>query len=389
MADPVRVVSTPAGLSALCNDLRGSRWLAVDTEFIRERTYYPQFCLLQIANGEHVACVDPLALDTLDPLLDMIYDASATKVFHAGRQDLEIFFNLRDDVPRPVFDTQIAASLLGYGEQVSYASLIKQALGIQLPKSLARTDWQQRPLHADQLSYAADDVRYLSDLYLKLSDELESRQRSEWLRGDFESLCDRSNFQSDPTTSWQRIRGVNKLRPQQLAVLRALAAWREQEAIRIDRPRKRVLSDASLLDLARLAPGDPEKLRQIRSLDRGKIKHHGEILLATIRSGLNEPQDKWPALPPRQGLSSDQQAVVDLLMAQLRERASHHGISPASIASRNMVERMAMGELDLPLLSGWRARLAGNAMLDLLAGKLKMSVKDGQLRVAQNQPETS
>ena len=384
MGDPVRVVSTPAELNALCGDLRGSRWLAIDTEFIREKTYHPQFCLLQIANGEHVACVDPLALDTLDPLLDIIFEAAVTKVFHAARQDLEIFFNLRSDVPRPVFDTQIAAGLLGYGEQVSYASLIHQALGIELPKSLARTDWQRRPLHADQLSYAADDARYLSDLYLKLSDELETKQRSEWLHGDFEGLCEHRNFQNDPVKSWQRIRGVNRLQPRQLAVLRALAAWREQEAIRVDRPRKWVLSDAALLDLARVAPGDPGELAQIRSLHRGKIKRYGETLLASITAGWNEPRESWPALPPRQTLSANQQAIVDLLMAQLRDRAYRHDVSPASIANRNMVERMVLGEADLPLLSGWRAQLAGNAMLDLLAGKLNMSVENGQLRVTEN-----
>ena len=229
-------VDTPQALTQLCKQLQHSPWFALDTEFIREKTFYPRLCLLQVANTQHLACIDVLALNDLSPLLDILYDPASTKVLHSAHQDLEIFYHLRGALPTPIFDTQLAATLLGLGEQIGYAALVKTLLKIDLDKSQTRTDWSCRPLDPAQLSYAADDVRYLGQIYQQQRQELEQRQRLDWLTEDFTALCDPARYRVDVDQAWQRIKGQQRLRGVQLAVLRTLAAWREQRASSLDRP---------------------------------------------------------------------------------------------------------------------------------------------------------
>ncbi len=374
MNDDTLYVDTPAALADLCARLRGQPWLALDTEFMREKTYHPQLCLLQVAGADCIACVDPLALDTLDPLLDVLYAPDTVTVWHAARQDLEIFHLLRGALPTPLFDTQLAATLLGHGDQIGYAALVKAELDVSLDKSHTRTDWSQRPLDPAQLRYAANDVRYLARLYPKLHAELTARRRLDWLTEDFATLSDPAGYTTLPGEAWHRVGGVNKLHDSQLAILRALAGWREQRAQEINRPRKWVLRDEVLTDLARQAPTDRAQLGRIRGLDAGVVKHHGDELLNLIQSARDLPREDWPVLVPRLRLNAQQEAVADLMMALLRHCAQQHHVSPASLATRRDLEALLGGREDVALLHGWRHALAGQSIQALLRGDMHLGV---------------
>lgn len=288
MNDLLYLVDQPA-LVEFCTGLRGASWLALDTEFIREQTYYPQLCLIQVASTDQIACIDPLALPSLDPLLEVLYDPTVTKVLHAAYQDLEIFYYLRGSVPTPIFDTQLAAAALGYGNQMGYANLAQQMLGVELAKIHTRVNWRQRPLAPEWLAYAADDVRYLRDIYRQQQAMLTARGELEGLAGSFAALADPARYQPQPQEAWQRIRDHQRLRggPQQ-AALQALAAWREEQAIRDDRPRRWILHDGPLLDMARYMPADLESLAQIHGLPPATLRRHGRTLLALIAAARAE-----------------------------------------------------------------------------------------------------
>lgn len=375
-----RYVDSPAALAELCRSLRRSPWLALDTEFIRERTYYPQLCLIQVADADTVACVDPMALDDLGPLLDLLYDPAITKVLHSAYQDLEIFYHLRGTVPGPVFDTQVAATLLGHGEQVGYATLVKDLLGVDLDKSQSRTDWARRPLDPAQLRYAADDVRYLREVYLRQHSELERRGRLDWLADDFRELCDPGRYRTEPREAWRRLKGHQQLKGAQLAVLRALAAWREERAAAADRPRRWILSDEVLLDLARRQPETEDQLKRSRGLEATTLKRHGPALLELIAQGRAEPPEHWPQPVPRLKLDAEQEALLDAMMALVRLRGVQHAVSPQTLAGRRDLERLLAGDPDASLLHGWRARLAGREVAALLRGELRLEVHEGRLR---------
>lgn len=373
-------VDTAPELEALVARLHGSPWLALDTEFIRERTYYPQLCLIQIATPELIACIDPLALPDIGPLLDMLFDPATLKVLHAATQDLEIFFHLRGAVPQPVFDTQIAASLLGHGEQVGYGTLVESLLGITLDKSQSRTDWARRPLDAVQLAYAADDVRHLRTTYALLCDELDRLGRRDWLDQDFADICRAQRYAPNPAEAWRRIKGARTLRGVQLAVLAKLAEWRESQAMASDRPRKWIAADELLLDLARVQPRDELQLGKLRTLEAATARRHGATLLTLITEARALPKESWPQLPPRRQLAAEQEALVDAMMAVVRLRGLQKGVSTAQLAARRELEQLIEGERDLPLLHGWRAGVAGREVLDLLEGRLALTVDDGELR---------
>ncbi len=381
MNETALYIDTPEALDALCSQLRHYDWLTLDTEFLREKTYRPRLCLVQVANPEVIACIDPLALPSLDPLLEVLYDEGITKVLHAAHQDLEIFFEMRNAVPTPIFDTQIAATLLGQGEQVGYGALVKQLLGVELAKAHARADWCQRPLDEAQLAYAADDVRYLRDVFQHQLAQLSGLGRETWLVEDFAEMSDPSRYSNPPELAWQRLKGANRLRGVQLAVLQQLAAWREQQAQKSNRPRRWILKDDILLDLARHMPKNPAALQRIRGLEEGTIKHRGKAILEAISSGLETPREQWPRLKQGPRLPLEQEALVDLLMALLRERCREQAITPVAVAGRRDLEKLIMGERELPLLHGWRATLAGESLLALLDGELGLAVQHGRLQV--------
>jgi ribonuclease D len=381
MSDTALYIDTPEGLESLCRQLRSHDWFTLDTEFLREKTYRPRLCLLQVANPGVIACIDPLALPSLEPLLELLFDPAITKVLHAAHQDLEIFFEMRGTVPTPIFDTQIAATLLGQGEQIGYGALVKEVLGVDLEKAHARADWCQRPLDAAQLSYAADDVRYLRDVYSSQLAQLRKLKREGWLAADFADMVDPGRYSNPPQLAWQRLKGTNRLRGEQLAALQQLAAWREEQAQRSDRPRRWILKDEILLDLARHMPQDNAGMQRIRGLEEGTVARHGKALLQAITLGRATPKEQWPTVKQGARLPVEQDALVDMMMALLRERCREQAISPIAVAGRRDLEKLIMGERDTPLLHGWRAVIAGNSLLALLQGELHLSVNDGRLTI--------
>lgn len=359
-------IADQAALTEFCAHLRGASWLALDTEFIREQTFYPQLCLIQIAVPDQIACIDPLALPSLDPLLDLLYDPAITKVLHAAHQDLELFFHLRGAAPAPIFDTQLAALALGQGHQLSYAALAQQLLGVELDKAHTRADWRQRPLAPAWLAYAADDVRYLRELYLRQLAALRERGWLEALAEDFRAMCHADRYRLQPSEAWRRVREHHRLGGMQRAVLRALAAWREERASAHDRPRRWILGDAVLLELARRMPGDMEQLQRIRGLPAATLQRHGAALLERIAAARAEPPEQWPARPARPRLTSGQIAQVDEGLALIAARAREHGIPPEVCADRRDVENLLAG-LESPLRRGWRAALIGRELQAQLA----------------------
>jgi ribonuclease D len=381
---PVTYVDTQAGLEKLCADLAGSPWLALDTEFIREKTYYSQLCLLQIANHSTIACVDTIALKSIDPLLDLIYDSSIEKVMHAAFQDMEIFYDLRGSVRAPLFDTQIAATVLGQGYQLGYAGLVFALLGNTLDKSMTRTDWSQRPLSPEQITYAADDVRYLRQVYLLQKKELLERRRLDWLAEDFAEITNPATYSNPPEEAWQRLRGAEKLTGLQLSVLRGVAAWREVKARQENRPRKWILSDDVLMDLARIMPTNAQKMSRIRGIEPGQMRRIGDELMAVISESAAKPPETFPVADPRVYLTPEQDVLADILTAVIRVRAMENSISPQAFAGRKDIERLVAGDKTVPLLHGWRKGLVGHDVQAVLNGELVVKVKDGRPEIVKS-----
>lgn len=377
-------VDTPEALSSLCEQLHGSEWLAIDTEFIREKTYYPRLCLIQVCNGEIAACVDPIKLPGLQPLLDILFDGNTLKVFHAARQDLEIFWNDWHQFPLPLFDTQPAAALLGHGDQVGYANLVRQILDIELAKDQSRTDWSARPLDPQQVRYALDDVIHLGQLYLEMRGSLSDRERLQWLAADFASLADPATYVPDPDLAWKKIKGRQQLRGRQLAVLRALAKWREQQARERDLPRKWLIKDDVLVEMSRRMPRNLEALAKLRGVDSGMVRREGKLLLQLIEEARNLEKEQWPTEQGRpHPLSAQQEAMVDLLSAALRLLAAQHQLSPQAIATHKDLQRLVRQDSDCNLLEGWRFSVAGKPLQSLLQGELNLVNRHGELALEQ------
>ncbi len=376
-------VDTGDALRALCARLEQSRWLAIDTEFMREKSYYPVFCLLQVSDGRLAACVDPLAIEDLSPLRRLLFDERITKVFHAGRQDLEILYLLWEDVPSPVFDTQLAAALFGLGDQVGYGALVEQLLEKRLAKGHARTDWSRRPLDDAQIRYAFDDVIYLGQLYEDLSSRLAGKNRLHWLDADFRELVDPRTYEIDAKSVWARVKGSQYLKGVELAILQEIAEWRELEAMKSDRPKRWILKDEVMIDLARRRPKDLETLSRIRGLEPGVVKRRGERLLDLVQRGLQRPEASWPrprGAAPR--LSPRQEAMTDLLMCALRLIGERNEITASALGTRRELERLVSGDDGVPLLHGWRGEIAGETLVAVLEGRLTPRVVDGSLTLA-------
>ncbi|WP_029133223.1 ribonuclease D [Sedimenticola selenatireducens] len=383
-----RHIQNEQQLSELCEQLAQSPWLALDTEFVREKTYYPQFCLLQISNGDIAASVDPIQIKELQPLLDLLYDENIVKVFHAGRQDLEIFHHLWGRLPTPLFDTQLAASLLGLGDQVGYGNLVEKLLNQSLEKGHTRTDWSRRPLDEAQLRYALDDVIYLGELYLTLKQRLQAEGREGWLRDDFDQLANPDTYSNPPQEAWKRIKGRQQLKGVQLAVLQALAAWREREAQQANRPKRWILKDEVLADLARRQPKALDQLEKIRGLEPGAIKRRGELLLKLIADARALPREQWPRDKRRAvRLTPNQEALTDMLYGCLRLLAEQNNITPAALAGRKEIEALVSGERELEILHGWRRVIAGNRLLQVLDGKYWPELDDGQVILSERSPD--
>lgn len=373
-----RYIDTPQALADFCQAIAGCTWLALDTEFLREKTFYPQFCLLQIAAQGQVACIDPIALDDLGPLLEILYDPNVVKVLHAARQDMEIFYQRYGRLPAPVFDTQIAAPLLGYADQIGYGGLVNDLLGVQLEKGHARTDWSRRPLSAEQLQYAANDVVYLAQLYPELHARIERLGRLDWLAADFIALCEPSLYEMPPETAWQRLGGAFKLKGAALSVLQSLAEWREHTARRQNLPRGWILKDDSLFDVARLQPQNLEQLGSLRGLGERFIPRYGEEVCGVVRDALKRTPVK-PPLKPRPTVTPEREALLDFLGAVLRLLAERHSLNPSVVASRRDLESLIDGSEATKLREGWRYHLVGQELEALLRGEQSVRIVAGAL----------
>lgn len=377
------VIAQPESLVAFCAAIRGQPWLTIDTEFIRERTYYPRLCLLQIGVPGKIACIDPLAIKDLGPLLDILYDRSVLKVLHASSQDLEIFAHLYGRVPGPLFDTQMAAPLLGCPEQMGYGNFVKERLGVSLDKAHSRTDWSKRPLSQDQLVYAADDVRYLVELYPALIDELTGLGRLEWLQEEFAQLESMDKYTASPDSAWLRIRGFEKLRPKALSTLQLLASWRESTAVEKDLPRAWVLKDDVLVDIARLAPKSKSDFERIRSMPAKSIERYAPVLLDLVQQGLKREPEAIPEWRSKAAKPTQQEELLaDVMQAQLRLLAQQQGINSALIASRKDLLALARGSKSIPVVHGWRLKMAGKELLAMLNGERLISVQDKQVHIS-------
>lgn len=358
-------IDTDTQLRDLCAQLETRQWLSLDTEFVREKTYYPKLCLIQISDGELIACIDPLAIEDLEPLFTLLYDPAITKVWHACSQDLEIFAHLRAEIPAPLFDTQLAASLLGHGNQISYAALVKELCGVELDKSHSRTDWSRRPLSKEQLIYAADDVRYLCLVYEKLRDELDGSGRGEWLAEDFTALTDAQRYLIDENGIWQQVKGLEILSGVQLAVLQALAAWRERRARKSDTPRRWLMADEILVALAQVNPDDASGLSTAGLSDKARDRY-GNELLVLIRQSLATPPEQWPVYIRRDRPTPEEKKLGKDLMHAVNKAAAEHNIDPALLATRKTLNALISGERELPVLQGWRKSIVGEALLKII-----------------------
>ncbi|MCB1539159.1 MAG: ribonuclease D [Rhodospirillales bacterium] len=357
-------------------------FLALDTEFLRERTYYPQLCLVQVAAPEGDAILlDPISGDDMSDLEAALFDPDVVKVFHAGRQDLEIFVRLFGRVPAPLFDTQIAAMALGYGESVSYAALVADVCRHSIDKSQQYTDWSIRPLRAEQLAYAADDVLYLRTVYENFCERLERRGRRSWIEEEMAALTNPAIYSVDPDHAWERVK-IRSDKPHVLAVLRALAAWREREAQRRDIPKGRVFKDETLAEIAMTQPRDARSLARVRGFPTDLAeKNLGQTILKIIEEALALPREEMPRIVRAKPFPQELQPVLEMLKMLLRIQASEAGIAPRLLADSDDLQALAIGgeNAPVPCLSGWRRAVFGEQALALTSGRLSLSVDKGQI----------
>ncbi len=373
------IVTTADELTQCCEALAGSPFLALDTEFLRERTYYPKLALIQVANDTSTYVIDPLVLGDLDAFFSLINNPDITKVLHSARQDYEIFFHLQGKLPAPIFDTQIAASLLGYGEQIGYANLIKSLLNIDVDKSQTRTDWTRRPLNNKQLAYAASDVIHLAEVYPMMLNKLEELGRTDWLDDDFNQLTKPETFQVDKRTMWKKIKSANRLPAKKLSIVQELTDWRESRAIELNRPRKHVLSDDVIVDIANQQPSSTAELKQIRQINPRLNDQELKQLLTCIDTGRNKPEAEWPRFERAHKPSAEQAVIVDVLSVIVQMNAAQNQISPAFICNKKDLVHIVTGATDSPLYQGWRQKLVGQSIRQFLEGNSSIHLRNNQL----------
>ena len=371
------LISTTKDLENFIATLKNPDWIALDTEFLRERTYYAQLCLIQIEAKGKRACIDPLAINDMSALFDMLNNPDIIKVFHAAHQDLEILMQLTGKIPAPIFDTQVAASVLGIGDQISYARLVEELLGISLSKTQSRTDWTQRPLDAKQLEYAIDDVRYLAQIYPKMMEQLNSLGRLNWLTKDFTKAISPETYAINARERWQKVRGNQVLKRQQLAVLRELAEWRENRAEKSNLPRKWIISDEILIDLAKQQPTNSQQISKIRGINPDRTKKYHDLWLKLINKGKNLPESEWPEQPRSKKPTSQQNLVIDLLMLVVQIKARENKISPAAIATRKSIAKMVQSG-NSHLSDDWRDVLVHQSFTDVLSGKKTIGIENNR-----------
>ncbi|QIK79807.1 ribonuclease D [Sphingomonas piscis] len=379
------LIATSEELASLVDRLKTQPFIAVDTEFMRENTYWPELCLIQVASTEEAAAIDPLADIDLKPLLDLLVNnEDVLKVFHAGGQDLEIVHNLTGKTPYPLFDTQIAAMALGHGEQIGYSNLIESLLGHSLDKGARFTDWSRRPLDKRQIDYAIADVTHLATVFPKMVEKLRRNGRGAWLDEEMERLADPSSFAFEPEDAWKRLKLPSR-NPAVLGRLKAVAAWRETEARSKNLPRGRIVKDDTLSEIVLHPPKTQDDLGKIRGLSAGwRANDIGARLMATIAASKPLEADELPDREPRRpGLTKDGVLISDLLKLLLKIRSKEIGVAARLIARSDDLEALAAGvRKDLNILKGWRFDQFGKDALDLVEGRLGFGVENGKLKMS-------
>lgn len=377
------LITDQTTLEEFCASVSASDFLTVDTEFLREKTYYPKLCLVQIGdpNG-NAAAIDPLA-DGIDlsPVFELLFNKNILKIFHAARQDLEIFYNLTGKVVHPFFDTQIAAMVCGYGDSIGYESLVRNITGGSLDKSSQYTNWSNRPLSDKQIHYALGDVTYLVDIYQHLSKELDQHGRTEWVFEEEAILEDPTTYELDPFEMWRKVK-VKSPKPKVLAILQALAAWREKRAQHKNLPRSWVLRDETLADMAAQAPQDEKALKKIRNFPADLANHKiGQEVLETIKTVLDSDAKHWPRVEKRKPPSAEVAAKMEILRMLLKLQSAEHGVAGKLIAQTQDLEVLAQEaeNADISALSGWRRKVFGEEALAMIAGKLAIGLQDGKI----------
>jgi ribonuclease D len=374
------LLTTTRQVGELCRELAHERFVTIDTEFMRDRTYWPRLCLVQIAGEGRHAAIDPLAakLD-LEPLLELLADERVLKVFHAARQDIEIFYRLAGRIPTPLFDTQLAAMVCGYGEEVAYETLVKQLAKARIDKSSRFTDWARRPLSAQQLDYALADVIHLRVVYERLQDQLARTGRLGWVTQELSALANPGTYEQPPEEAWKRLKVRSRDR-RFLALARELAAWREREAQRRDLPRNRVVRDDLLLEIAANRPTSVEQLTGLRriSLDRGSAV----AVVEAVQRALALPEAQLPELEQQARLARGVGPVVDLLRVLLKSKCEEHRVAQRLVATTSDLEAIAAEDApDVAALNGWRLEVFGRSALALKRGELGLAVRDGQVGI--------
>ena len=376
-------------IADICARFATADFITVDTEFMRENTYWPILCLIQISDGKEAAAIDPLAKGVdLGPLLElMVNNENVLKIFHAGGQDVEIIHNLTGKTPHPIFDTQIAAMAIGQSEQIGYANLVDNWLGITLDKGARFTDWSRRPLNARQLEYAIADVTHLATIFPMMLEKLKETGRGIWINAEMEKLADPDNYVNDPEKAWLRVKAQGR-NLEMLGRLKALAAWREREAQSKDLPRGRIMRDETLADIAGHPPRDQSKLGQVRGLSAGwKNNDIGARLMDIIEQAEPLSRDELPQKGGRRPKNGKSNALVtDLLKLLLKIRSAEMNVASRLLARADDLERIVAGDRDgVPLLEGWRYEEFGRDALDLVEGRVSFTVKDGKLKMTHQQ----
>lgn len=378
----MRVITASSDLAELCGAIASSEYVTVDTEFLREQTFWPELCLIQVASETEEAIIDPMAqgLD-LAPFFKLMNDTPVVKVFHAARQDIEIIFAKTSKVPHPVFDTQVAAMVCGFGESISYVNLVKKVTGQDLDKSSRFTDWSRRPLTEKQLAYALADVTHLRDAYKFLKAEIEETGRAHWLTEEMSDLANPAVYRTEPEEAWQRLKLRVKNR-KALAVLIELAAWRERLAQSQNVPRGRIMRDDALYDIANQMPATPEQLGHLRTLSDGFARSaRAREILEVVKLGLQRDPKGLPPVDRGQPLSAEATATLELLRVLLKASAARHRVAPRLIADSEHLELLASEqEPDIPALKGWRRDLFGEDALRLKRGELALTLSRGEVK---------
>ena len=379
----MELITTTQGLEKAVSQLSKSDFVTVDTEFIRETTFWPELCLIQMASPDTTALVDALApgID-LSSFFALMADKSVVKVFHAARQDIEIVFHLGNLIPEPVFDTQVAAMVCGFGDAISYDQLVARITGVNLDKSSRFTDWRRRPLSDKQLDYALADVTHLRDVYLYLQDRLTKEGRNDWVSEEIRILTARETYDMHPDDAWKRLK-IRLRKPAELAVMQKVAAWRERAARERNVPRGRVIKDDTIQEIAQQQPRDAEALSRLRTIPKGwERSSHAQGLVEAINEALSIPKEDMPRLPKQYNAPEGTGAASDVLKLLLKIITEDHGVAPKVVASSDDIDQIAAkgNAADVPALKGWRRELFGEKALQMIEGKIGIKFENRKIK---------